>query len=93
MTALELRWRAAVHSLECCVLCQRHGVQWAHGNEGKGTALKVPPWESAALCPECHHEIDNGNRLTQDERRSLMARAIVRTHTKLIQTGKLRLIA
>jgi 5-methylcytosine-specific restriction endonuclease McrA len=90
-TALERKWFEAVASLECCVLCGRHGVQVAHSNEDRGMSQKSKPWNTAALCPTCHHECDNGKGLTQAERRAQMDRAIKRTHDRLIDSGKLKL--
>lgn len=91
MNALERRWCDAVHSLESCVLCGQHGIQWAHSNEDRGMGQKAKPWNTAALCPECQTGIDNGRHLEQAERRAQMDRAIKRTHDKLIQSGRLRL--
>lgn len=54
------RWFSAVASLECCVLCGRHGVQVAHSNRDRGMGQKSAAHLTAALCPEHHHEIDNG---------------------------------
>ena len=88
-SALERLWFAAVASLESCVLCRRFGVQVSHSNEDRGKGQKSPPWLTAALCPECHHEIDNGPNLTQAERRALMDRAIKRTHDALARRGLL----
>lgn len=44
-----------------------------------------------ALRPRCHAGIDSGADFTQDERRALMDMAIVRTHSRLIESGKVRL--
>jgi len=90
-TSLERKWYAAVASLEECVLCGRFGVQVSHSNQGRGMGQKSPPWETAALCPVDHHEIDNGKELSQAERRALHDRAIVKTHSALIRSGKLKL--
>ena len=90
-TALEKRWFAAVASLESCVLCQKYGVQVAHSNQDRGMSQKSAPWLTAALCPECHHEIDNGRHLERSERRAQMDRAIVKTHDALIRNGKVKL--
>ncbi|MDQ7996080.1 MAG: hypothetical protein AAGC76_09525 [Luteibacter sp.] len=92
-TADERRWFAAVASLEECVLCGRVGVQVAHSNQDRGMGQKSPPSATAALCPMCHHDIDNGSSLPQDERRRLMDRAIVRTHIRLAALGKLKVAA
>lgn len=82
------KWLAAVRAIGCCVLCGKHGVQAAHRNEGKGMALKVGDHMTAALCPDCHYETDNGPRLTRDERRARMDRAIVLTLDALVRAGK-----
>lgn len=92
-TANDRRWFAAVASLESCVLCRRFGVQVAHSNQDRGLGQKAPAHLTAALCPECHTSIDSGKDMTQDERRLLMARAILLTHDALIRSGKLRLAA
>jgi hypothetical protein len=92
-TADERRWFSAVASLEHCVLCGRWGVQVAHSNQDRGLGQKSPPCATAALCPECHHEIDNGKNLPKDERRRLMDRAVVLTHIALVKAGKLRIAA
>lgn len=80
-------WLDAVRSLEFCVLCGTYGVQAAHRNEGKGMGQKVDDCLTAALCPACHHEIDNGAHLTRDERRAMMDRAIVLTLRELTRRG------
>jgi hypothetical protein len=92
MTAEERRWCDAIHSLENCVLCGTFGVQWAHRNEGRGMGQKSSAHMTAALCQECHHELDNAGRLDKAERRRLMERAIVLTHDALIRAGKLKLV-
>lgn len=88
-TAAERRWYEAVASLEYCVLCRGYGVQVAHSNEDRGKGQKSNPWNTAALCPSCHHEIDNGRSLALEHRRASMDRAIKRTHDQLIRAGKL----
>lgn len=88
-TAEEKRWFEAVASLEYCVLCNRYGVQVAHSNQDRGMGQKSPPCCTAAICPTCHGDIDNGSKLSQDERRRLLDRAIVLTHLALWQAGRL----
>lgn len=51
--------------------------------------LKADDCATAAICVECHTEIDNGKNLTRDERRQLMDRAIVLT---LIQIARMGLV-
>lgn len=84
------KWLAAVGQIEACVLCGRWGVQVAHRNEGKGIGLKVDDSLTAALCPECHANIDNGKGMTRDERRAAMDRAIVLTLQQLTRGGRLK---
>lgn len=64
-------------------------LQVAHRNQGRGKGQKAPDYMTARLCGVCHHDIDNGNVLTNLERRELMDRAIVRTHEILITENKL----
>ena len=90
-SAEERCWFAAVASLEYCVLCGAYGVQVAHSNRDRGIGLKSQPYFTAALCPKCHAEIDNGRDLSQADRRALMDYAIVKTHARLIQMCVLRL--
>ena len=86
-------WLAAVGSIDQCVLCGKWGIQVAHRNKGKGMSKKNPDHLTAALCLECHHEIDNGKALTKDERRARMDEAIVLTLDRLVQSGRLRVVA
>jgi hypothetical protein len=81
------KWLSAVHEIECCVLCGAYGVQAAHRNESKGLGQKTSDHLVAALCINCHNEIDNGNRLTLDDRRAMMDRAIVLTFDQLVRLG------
>ena len=91
--ALERRWFAVVASIEDCVLCGAFGCQVAHSNRDRGLSQKSDPWLTAALCPSCHHSIDNAPDLPQADRRALMDRAIVLTHHTLIERGLLVLEA
>ena len=89
MTALERRWFVAVASIPCCVLCGAYGVQVSHSNQMRGMGQKSAPWNTAALCPSCHHDIDNGPDLSQEQRRALHDRATVRTHDWLYRNGRI----
>lgn len=87
-------WLQAVGSIDHCVLCgSNHMLQVAHGNLNRGMGQKAPDYETARLCESCHYEIDNGKDLCRLERRELMHRAIVQTHSILIQQGQLALEA
>lgn len=81
-------WLRAVASLPC-VLCGTEGTQAAHRNEGKGMGMKVDDCLTAALCPTCHAEIDQGGVLARAERRERLDRAILDTVVQLARQGKL----
>lgn len=80
------RWLRAVATLDC-VRCFKSGTQAAHRNEGKGMGQKTDDCLTAALCPECHAEIDSGQAMTRDERRQAMDRAILATLRELARRG------
>jgi hypothetical protein len=43
----------------------------AHSNQlrdGKGRGIKANDYRIAALCYTCHHELDQGNKLSKQER-------------------------
>ncbi len=87
------KWFDAVGSIDHCVLCEStEMLQIAHRNQGRGRGQKAPDYETARLCHECHHAIDNGKDLSKTERRELMHRAIVQTHSILIGQNKLGLL-
>lgn len=66
-----------------CMLCQAmRPVVPAHSNwavHGKGKGIKADDNRIAALCGECHMEIDQGNVWTEDERKERWWRAHVAT--------------
>ena len=72
------KWLAAVGQIEQCVLCGSWGTQVAHRNDDCATA---------AICVCCHDSIDNGSKLSRDERRQLMDRAIVLTVIQIARLG------
>lgn len=80
------KWLRAVASLDC-VLCGREGTQAAHRNEGKGMGMKVDDCWTAALCPECHREIDQGKTMNREDRREAIDRAILLTLRELARKG------
>lgn len=83
-------WLAAVRKLDYCVRCGRYGVQAAHMNEGKCMGMKQHDCLTAALCPECHAEIDNGRRYTKDERREAMRDAVLATVVEMAKSGLIK---
>lgn len=85
------KWLDAVRSIQCCVLCGRYGVQAAHRNEGKGMGQKTSDCLTAALCQECHYEIDNGKDMSREERRARIDKAIVLTVEQLAISGAIKI--
>ncbi|EJS8537512.1 hypothetical protein NWH84_001214 [Salmonella enterica] len=77
------KWLAAVGQIEQCVLCGAWGTQVAL----KCMGVKTDDCAMAAICQECHHEIDNGSHLSREVRWCLMNRAIVLTVIKLVRCG------
>ena len=56
-----------------CQICgaQDGTVVAAHSNQlrdGKGKAIKAHDFRIAALCYRCHHEIDQGSKMSKQER-------------------------
>lgn len=76
----------------CCQRrgCGRSGVQVSHSNQerdGKGGGLKAYPWMVAALCPQCHVELDSGKTLTREERFAEWDYAHIMTFSHLFAYG------
>lgn len=89
MTFRSEKLRRAVASL-ACVCCGLEGqTQAAHRNEGKGMGIKVSDALCAALCVNCHRELDQGRVMTRDERRDFWNRAFINTMQQLIESGVL----
>lgn len=84
-------WRRAVAGLPHCVGCLRpRRIQAAHRNQGKGMGMKTDDCLTAALCDECHTEIDQGKDMTREERRAAIDSAILRTLVLLFRAGKVK---
>ena len=63
-----------------CQHCGRQDgtVVAAHSNQlrdGKGRGIKAHDYRIAALCFTCHSDLDQGNRLSKDERQELWEEA------------------
>jgi len=72
------------------MLCFREGsTQAAHRNVGKGMGMKTDDCFTAALCVDCHAEIDQGAALTRQERRDRLDQAILMTVRQLAVDGRL----
>lgn len=79
-----------VASLDCQNCGSGHMVQAAHTNwgSGKGRGIKADDNQVAALCLNCHYEVDQGKNLTKEERQDLWQKAHKRTIQTLIEQGK-----
>lgn len=81
------KWLDAVHEIEQCVLCGTWGIQAAHRNQGKGMGEKVDDCLTAAICPSCHHLIDNDHAMDREQRRAYLDHAILLTIAELARRG------
>lgn len=83
---------AAVRLLPC-VNCGALGTQACHSNQiehGSGTAIKAEDSAIQSLCPTCHFDLDNGNRMTKAERREFTFEAIAKTYMELMKRGLIK---
>jgi hypothetical protein len=75
-----------------CQNCEIDGqTQAAHSNwaeHGKGRGIRASDEYTAALCLRCHFQLDQGNKLSKQERRDLWEKAHRKTITALIEQGK-----
>lgn len=71
-----------------CQVCGLEGAsQAAHSNwseHGKGRGIKASDEFTAALCYQCHHELDQGWMLNADQRRSMWDMAYRKTVNELV---------
>lgn len=77
-----------------CMMCgaQDGTVVAAHSNQlrdGKGKGIKAHDYRIAALCFRCHGEIDQGSKMTKEERVAAWEDAHRRTIGWLFDTGRL----
>ena len=74
-----------------CQNCYIEGqTQAAHSNwaeHGKARSLKASDEFTAALCQKCHSELDQGAKLSKQERRDLWQMAHQKTVSKLKEQG------
>jgi hypothetical protein len=85
-------WSKQSYSCQLSVFfghCIQNGTIVAcHSNQskhGKGMGIKAPDSLVVALCHTCHHELDNGNKLSKEERRHLWDQAYIKTMQYLIE--------
>jgi hypothetical protein len=80
-----------------CQLCgaQDGTVVAAHSNQqrdGKGTAIKAHDYRIAALCYSCHMELDQGSKMSKEDRQDLWEMAHRKTIGWLFESGRLKVI-
>ena len=87
------RIRDACRALPCQVCCADGpdaGVTWAHSNQGRhghGRGIKASDVYVAALCAECHRELDQGKRDTRAQKVALWEAAHARTVALAVKLG------
>ena len=69
-----------------------NGVQAAHSNwgGGKGKGIKASDYRIAALCFSCHMDLDQGNKLSKDQRREFWEIAHRRTIGELFERNLIK---
>ena len=70
-------------------VCASHSNQQ---RDGKGTGIKANDYRVAYLCNTCHFEIDNGNKLSREERKEKWEEAHRATIGWLFTNGHLKVI-
>ncbi len=85
------------HEIPCQLqienVCSGSMAEAAHSNlgqHGKGKSMKAHDCFFAAACRECHFEIDNGKRLSKDERENIWRAGHERTMLLLWRIGYLQ---
>ena len=78
-----------------CQLCEIEDgtVVAAHSNQladGKGRGIKASDYRVAALCFSCHMDLDQGNKLTKDQRREFWEMAHRRTIGELFERNLIK---
>jgi hypothetical protein len=63
----------------------------AHRNESKGMGMKVSDALVAALCFQCHTNLDQGKTMNRQERREFWNQAYIKTMQYMIENNILRL--
>ena len=79
-----------------CMHCGNYNdgtVVAAHSNQlrdGKGKGIKAHDYRSAALCFTCHSELDQGSKMSKDERREMWEEAHRKTIGWLFESGRIK---
>ena len=88
----------ALRDAPICFACGKHNdgtIVAAHSNQGmhgKGKALKAHDAYVAAICYQCHSDLDQGTSMTQEERVAMWNAACVLTYGWLMRDGRLKLV-
>jgi hypothetical protein len=81
----------SVRELPCQICGIEDGtIVAAHSNQlrhGKGRSIKAHDWAIAALCYNCHAEIDQGSKLNKSERIENWQSAWEKTIAELFERG------
>lgn len=80
----------AVASLPCQICGLEGSTQASHSNQlrdGKGRGLKAHDYRIASICWKCHAELDQGSKLSKEERVALWDEAHRKTIGKLFEDG------
>lgn len=92
-----MNWRnqkllETVRDLPCAYCGASDGTVCAsHSNQlrdGKGKGIKAHDYRIAALCFSCHFELDQGKRLSKEERQAMWEEAHRTTMGWLFHSGK-----
>jgi hypothetical protein len=80
-----------------CQLCGAEDgtVVAAHSNQqrdGKGTGIKAHDYRIAALCFSCHMELDQGSKMSKEDRQDIWEMAHRKTVGWLFENDHLRVI-
>lgn len=75
-----------------CQLCETDDgtVVAAHSNQlldGKGKGIKASDYRVASLCFSCHMDLDQGNKLSKEQRREFWEMAHRKTIGELFERG------
>ena len=80
-----------------CQLCgaMDGSVCASHSNQlrdGKGTGIKASDHRIAALCYTCHMELDQGSKMSKEDRQDIWEMAHRKTIGWLFESGRLKVI-
>lgn len=78
------------HKLSCQCCGKHGGSEPAHSNQschGKGMSIKAHDVFFAALCHDCHRELDQGKSMTFEEKCDMWQRAHDKTLLEIFRLG------